>query len=45
MSRTSKIIIDATKPLHRPYAEEVRPKPDVMEKVIANWETYGIPLE
>ncbi|HUJ89756.1 MAG TPA: UbiD family decarboxylase [Syntrophorhabdales bacterium] len=45
MSRTSKIIIDATKPLHRPYAEEVRPKPDVMEKVIANWDTYGILLE
>lgn len=43
-ARTSKIIIDATKPLHRPYAEECKPKPDVMEKVIANWNKYGIPL-
>lgn len=43
-SRTSKIIIDATKPVHRPYAEECRPKPDVQEKVMANWEKYGIPL-
>jgi UbiD family decarboxylase len=43
-SRTSKLVIDATKPVHRSYAEEVRPRPDVMEKVIANWDTYGIPL-
>lgn len=43
-ARTSKMIIDATKPVHRPYAEECRPKPDVMEKVIANWDKYGIPL-
>ena len=44
-SRTSKVIIDATKPIHRPYAEECRPKPDVLERVLANWEKYGIPLE
>jgi UbiD family decarboxylase len=43
-SRTSKLVIDATKPVHRSYAEEVRPRPDVMEKVIVNWDTYGIPL-
>ena len=42
-SRTSKLIIDATKPLHRPYAEECRPKPEVMKEVIANWAKYGIP--
>ena len=42
-SRTSKIIIDATKPLHRPYAEECEPKPDVLKKVIADWDKYGIP--
>jgi len=44
-SRTSKLIIDATKPLHRPYAEECNPKPDVYERVVANWKKYGIPLE
>ena len=43
-ARTSKLIIDATKPVHRPYAEECKPKPEVMEKVIANWNKYGIPL-
>jgi 3-polyprenyl-4-hydroxybenzoate decarboxylase len=42
-SRTSKLIIDATKSLHRPYAEECRPKPEVMKEVIANWGKYGIP--
>ena len=41
--RTSKMIIDATKPLHRPYTEECNPKPDVLGEVIANWEKYGIP--
>jgi len=44
-ARTSKLIIDATKPVHRPYAEECKPKPDVMEKVISNWGKYGIPLK
>jgi UbiD family decarboxylase len=43
--RTSKLIIDATKPLHRPYAEECNPKPDVYQEVIAKWQKYGIPLE
>lgn len=41
--RTSKIILDATKPIHRPYAEECLPKRDVMRMVEANWEKYGIP--
>ena len=43
-ARTSKMIIDATRPVHRPYAEECKPKPDIMEKVIANWDKFGIPL-
>src|SRR4030042_701809 len=42
-SRTSKLIIDATKPLHRSYAEECLPKPEVMKEVLSNWEKYGIP--
>ena len=41
-ARTSKIIIDATKPVHRPYGLECNPKPDVYEKVVANWDKYGI---
>lgn len=41
-SRTSKIVIDATKPLHVQFAEECKPKRDVAEKVEANWKKYGI---
>ena len=43
-SRTSKLVIDATKPIHRAYPEECRPKPEMMEKVLAEWDKYGIPL-
>jgi UbiD family decarboxylase len=43
-SRTSKLVIDATKPIHRSYPGECRPKPEVMEKVLASWDKYGIPL-
>ncbi len=42
--RTSKLIIDATKPVHVPFAAECLPKKDVMEMVEANWERYGIDL-
>lgn len=39
---TSKIIIDATRPLTPDFPQEVRPAKDVMEKVLANWKDYGI---
>ncbi len=42
-SRTSKMIVDATRPLHRPFAEACQPKPDVLKEVLENWEKYGIP--
>jgi UbiD family decarboxylase len=41
--RTSKVIIDATKPIHRDYPEECLPKKDIMALVEANWSKYGIP--
>ena len=39
---TSKMIIDATKPHKKPFAEVAWPKKDVLEKVEKEWEKYGI---
>ena len=39
---TSKMIIDATKPVTRPFAQVVAPEREVMEKVNREWERYGI---
>jgi 3-polyprenyl-4-hydroxybenzoate decarboxylase len=44
-SRTSKLVIDATKPVHRVYSEECRPKAQIMKKVLTEWDKYGIPLK
>lgn len=38
----SKLIIDATRPVKGPFPEMVYPKKDVMERVIKEWEKYGI---
>lgn len=38
----SKMIIDATKPLTRPFPEMAYPKKDMMEKVEKEWAKYGI---
>ncbi|MBI4332593.1 MAG: UbiD family decarboxylase [Chloroflexi bacterium] len=38
----SKMIIDATKPVKEPFPEVISPKKDVMEKVIREWQKYGI---
>lgn len=43
--RTPKLVLDATKPVHRPYAPECRPKREAWDKVEADWESYGIPLK
>ncbi|MBI2371424.1 MAG: UbiD family decarboxylase [Deltaproteobacteria bacterium] len=41
-SRTGKLIIDATKPVHRPFAKECLPPQEVLEAVAARWEQYGL---
>ena len=41
-SRTSKMIIDATKYDAAEFEIPCRPKPDVMEKVSREWANYGI---
>jgi UbiD family decarboxylase len=39
-NRTSKLIIDATKPLKEPFAEECLPQQEMLKRVEAEWESY-----
>ncbi|MFC1968085.1 UbiD family decarboxylase [Chloroflexota bacterium] len=39
---SSKMIIDATKPVRKPFSEAVAPKREVLERVEREWERYGI---
>ncbi|MFQ5851572.1 MAG: hypothetical protein ACE5JU_13430 [Candidatus Binatia bacterium] len=39
---TSKVILDATKPLDPDYPREVRPPEEVMKRVEMRWKEYGI---
>ncbi len=39
---TSKIIMDATRPLTRDFPNEVKPPKEVMDKVERDWKEYGI---
>ena len=40
---TSKLLIDATKPLSwKGFRYETKPKTEVLEKVIKEWDRYGI---
>ncbi|MBM2831434.1 MAG: hypothetical protein HW414_486 [Dehalococcoidia bacterium] len=41
-SLTSKMIIDATKPVSRPFAEAVAPQKEALARVEKEWEKYGI---
>ncbi len=41
--RTSKAIVDLTKPAHRPYPVAVEPSSAVMARVAADWAKYGFP--
>jgi UbiD family decarboxylase len=41
-NRTSKMIIDATKPAEGSFAEECLPQREVLERVSAEWAKYGI---
>jgi 2,5-furandicarboxylate decarboxylase 1 len=41
-SLTSKMIIDATRPISKPFAEAVAPQREAMERVEKDWEKYGI---
>ncbi|MDP6558971.1 MAG: UbiD family decarboxylase [Candidatus Binatia bacterium] len=43
-SRTSKMIIDATKYDAHEFETPCRPKPDVMERVNQQWSEYAIPI-
>jgi UbiD family decarboxylase len=41
-SRTGKLIIDATKPVHRPFSKECLPPPAVARAVESRWASYGL---
>lgn len=41
-NRTSKIIIDATRPLRPDFPQEASVAPAVMNRVVENWPNYGI---
>lgn len=45
MFRTSKVIIDATRPVALPFGEICQPHPDIMQQVERQWERYGIPAK
>jgi 4-hydroxy-3-polyprenylbenzoate decarboxylase len=42
--RSSKVILDATRPVGARFAEACQPDPEVMRRVESHWERYGIPL-
>jgi 4-hydroxy-3-polyprenylbenzoate decarboxylase len=40
---TSKVVVDLTKPAHRPFPVGVEPNSEVMARVTADWAKYGFP--